>query len=87
MRMKDVLARLANGGYRVSFERRVPSALCGDMFPARDEEPIENKEAAWELARQWAAAASDCVNIYVISAVTFKPVDGYERRLMNRYYP
>jgi hypothetical protein len=72
-------------GYRVSFERRNGASLTGDYFPERDEMPICTELEAWDLARRFAIARDDAVNVYVIRGDNFVPVDGYERQVIRRY--
>lgn len=81
-------ARVARGGYRVSFQRRERNILSSDHFPERDEEPIDTEDEAWRLAREFAACdprGANYVNIYVIKASDWAPVDGYSARKMNEY--
>lgn len=75
-------------GYLVSFEHRRNGFLRSDSFPdIRAGEPaIETEEAAWDLAAKFAIGnQSKYVNVYVIRACNYRPVDGYEERMFNRY--
>lgn len=85
MRLAEVKERLVKAtGYRVSFEKREGGMLCGDHFPERDEPPIADLEDAWKLAADWAEVDPKLyVNIYVIQAWDWCPVDGYKERVLN----
>lgn len=89
MRMRDAQKLMEqHGGFLVHFERRAGGMLEGDYFPAHDESPIVGVEKAWKLAAQWALVDPEkFVNIYVVSAVDFVPVEGYQLRALNLYPP
>lgn len=73
-------------GFRVSFEHREGHMLASDFFPDRDEAPIETEKEAWQLAAWFAEKAPvNFVNIYVVNAKTFLPVDGYRERMLRRF--
>ncbi len=76
----------AASGYRVHFEKREGCMLVSDHFPARDEPPIVTLADAWRLAEEWAKVdPRTYVNIYVIDALDWAPVDGYNERRLNSY--
>lgn len=81
---RDLMRR--QGGYRVHFEKRGGGLLSSDFFPDRDEPGIVDRLDAWKLAEQWAVVDPDVyVNIYVIYAHDFTPVDGYSELRLNTY--
>lgn len=89
MRLAELVRKMCHTGpqgYRVNFEWRKGSMLHGDMTPERDEEPFAREEDAWQFAAHMAnrLGAAQVCNIYVIDAVTYKPVDGYRERM---YFP
>lgn len=76
------------GGYRVSFEKREDGMLTSDYFPARDEAPIRSIHEALALAQRFAGVdPSIYVNVYVIHAHDWTPVNGYDQRILNRHPP
>ncbi len=76
----------AAAGYRVSFEKREGGMLYSDHFPDRDEPPIVTLDDAWRLAEDWAKVDPNTyVNVYVVNALDWVPVDGYNDRKLNRY--
>src|SRR4051812_11984088 len=87
MRMQDAVALMRmHEGYRVHFERREPGMLASDYFPERDEPAIAEVEDAWRLAEKFAQLdPSLFVNVYVVSAYDWTPVEGYRSRLLNGY--
>jgi hypothetical protein len=87
MKMSEAITMMRqSSGYRVHFERREDGLLCSDFFPDRDEPPIADLHDAWELARKWSLVDPErYVNIYVISAYDWVPVEGYQRQKHNRY--
>lgn len=89
MRMKDAKALMAQAaGYRVHFEKRERGMLCGDHFPEGDEPPIADEEDAWKLAAAFAEVdPRTYVNVYVVSALDWVPVDGFDIRKLNTYPP
>jgi hypothetical protein len=89
MKMSEALACInAREGYCVTFEIRKDSCLHSDHFPdVREREPgIESIEAAWDLAAKFAyARRKDVVNVYVVHANDFTPVEGWDTRTLNRH--
>jgi hypothetical protein len=77
-----------NAGFMVHFERTGNGVLCSDYFPdvRNGEKPIATEKDAWDLANKFASATRyRCVNVYVINAVTYVPVDGYaDKMIINR---
>ena len=73
-------------GFFVHFERVEGAMLASDYFPEPNEEPILTEELAWMLASEFAARTTGkCVNVYVVRALDFTPVPGYEtRKIKNR---
>lgn len=85
----EIALRLMKGlhheGFRVHFERRGGGFLESDVFPGRDEKPLETPVEAWELAEQFAEVDPEkYVNVYVIDGRTFVP---YSARRLNVYPP
>ena len=80
-------------GFIVTFEKRANSVLASDHFPdiRGGEEPIKGEENAWRLAKKFAAATDNSiVNIYVCygdGPYKFKPVIGYDSKMIRRYRP
>lgn len=73
-----------NRKYRVSFERKERGMLVGDHFPERDELPFESQEVAWKMAESFAdKMVGRVVNVHVVDAETWAPVDGYRERMLN----
>lgn len=89
MRMNNAKSLIMRAtGYRVTFERREGGLLHSDHFPERDEPAIADEEDAWKLAGAFADVdPSVYVNIYVISAFDWTPVEGYAARRLNTYPP
>lgn len=89
MRIKDAKAIMrTRAGYRVHFERRADGLMHSDYFPERDEPPIAELDDAWKLAAQWADVdPSVYVNVYVIYAHDWTPVDNYRTRRLNTHPP
>ncbi len=82
----DLMKR--GGGYRVHFEKRGGGVLQSDYFPERDERPIWELEEAWNIAEKWAALNPELyVNVYVVSAYDWTPVENYQSRKLNVYPP
>lgn len=89
MKMQEARALMRRAaGYRVHFDRRENSILASDYFPERDEPAIADLEDAWKLAAEWALVDPALyVNVYVINAHDWVPVDNYEARRLNAYPP
>jgi hypothetical protein len=88
MKFQDALDFIkGNIGFRVSFEIREGGILTSDHFPERDEEPIKKEDDAWKYARQFAQVGKSrgIVNVYVIHADDWTPVDGYKEKELNYY--
>jgi 1,2-phenylacetyl-CoA epoxidase PaaB subunit len=87
MKMAEALACInAREGYCVTFEIRKDSCLHSDHFPdVRAGEPgIETIEAAWDLAAKFAyARRKDVVNVFVVHASDFTPIEGSLTRALN----
>lgn len=73
-------------GFRINYEIRVGFFMVSDIVPDRDEKPFPDFETARDYAVKMAAnLPPEYVNIYVIDAGTFKPVEGYKGRTLRRY--
>jgi hypothetical protein len=90
MKMADAMAAIecgdSYGGFLVSFHWRDGPLLRGDHFPdiSAGEKPIESQARAWMLAAAFSTAMGDLIaDVYVIHATTFKPVHGYETKVMR----
>jgi hypothetical protein len=85
--MKEALELIRKeAGYRVHFEKRERSILSSDFFPDRDEPSIAELADAWAMAEKWAKVNPNVyVNVYVIHADDWTPVDGYQLRRLNTY--
>ncbi len=77
----------SNLGFRVEFEKLGGGILASDHFPDDDEEPIGTEEEAWGYARRFAKACKNkgIVNVYVIYADDYTPVEGYKEKELNIY--
>jgi hypothetical protein len=92
MRMQEAMAMIGATsvakarGYRVSFEYK---ACCArDYFPERSEASIADLEDAWKLAARFANVNPELyVNIYVINAHDWTPVEDHTKRELNRWPP
>jgi hypothetical protein len=72
-------------GYRISFEIRERGFLIGEFFPDRDEPPIKTKNAADDLAKEFAKLNKErYVNVHICHT-DFSPVEGYD--FYNKYSP
>ena len=87
MKMEEAKRIMEEGldqGYLVHLERKHGNILSSDYFPDVGEEPIKTEREAWELARKFAAkTVGQCVDIYVVRARTFRPVEGYRTHKIN----
>jgi hypothetical protein len=76
-------------GYCVHFEVRERGMLRSDYFPdvRAGELGLETEEEAWRMAADFARAPQkhEVVNVFVVRARDFAPVDGYAERTLNRY--
>jgi len=74
-------------GFRISFEKREDGVLVSDYFPDGEEPGIPTEEGAWCWASKFANAGKDdgIVNVYVIHADDFVPVDSYNERKLSSY--
>lgn len=82
----DELSRAATvEGYRVSYERKDGAFLIGEMWPVREQPPLYCSEAeAWDYAQRLAAPnVGHYVNLYVIHAKDFTPVEGYQDKFIR----
>jgi len=89
MKLEDAKREIQRaGGFRVHFERRANGMLSSDYFPDRTEDGLPLIGQAWELAEQWSKVnPCDYVNIYVVHANDWTPVDGYRSKTLNKYPP
>lgn len=92
MKMQEAMKIMAGipnrAGFLVHFEHAGGGFLRSDYFPdvRVGEEPIKTEDEAWEMAEQFAARTRRrMVNIYVVHAEDFTPVDRYAaRKIANR---
>lgn len=73
-------------GFYVVFERVRDKILESDMFPDSQsgEQPIKTEAEAWALAQAFAARTwGKYVNIYVVHAEDFKPVQNAEFKMIR----
>ena len=89
MRTHDAVDIIRNGiqprGYHVAFEWKNGRILSGDHFPDFDEPLIPTAEAAWVLAKQFAAnTRGKAINIYVVDDKFFPVKDYKKRKIENR---
>ncbi len=84
--LRQLVGRRAQPGWRVHFERPVTGGWLSDMIPDRDEPALSDEASAWELADQVATVLPNVVNIYVIRADDFTPVNGYRERMIRPVY-
>ena len=84
--LRERIERRARPGWRVSFERPVPGGWLSDMVPGRDEPALSDEASAWELADQVATVLPNVVNIHVIRADDFTPVNGGRERMIRPGY-
>lgn len=74
-------------GFMVHFEHAGDGFLRSDYFPDKHagEDLIDTEDAAWELARLFAAQTKEkCVNIYVVNQ-DFSSVENYDqKKIKNR---
>jgi hypothetical protein len=93
MRMSDAKAviegKTRREGYAVSFEVWERGMLRSDHFPDLHggESGIPTEEEAWALAASFAHAKQrdEVVNVYVIRAADFSPVEGYRSRMLKAH--
>ncbi len=89
MKMSEAMAIIGGKklGFLITFDWAGDGFLRSDHFPDlhSGENPIETKQAAWELAKLFASKLPRrAVNIYVVDQ-DFKPVDNYkEKEIKNR---
>ena len=91
MKIQDALNKITKrsrhkDGFLVTFERIEGCILVSDHFPDVHsfELPIQTESEAWALAEKFAGKTrGEMVNIYVIKASDFTPVDGYSERLIK----
>lgn len=72
-------------GLLVHFKIREGGVLRSDTVPSGSEPTLATLEEAWRMARRVACAVPRAVNIYVIHANDYTPVEGYDARKLNRY--
>lgn len=89
MRLADAMSMMQGReeprGFRVNYEEIEGCILRGGFFPERDEEPFKTEAEAWTMAQRFAEAAPQrFVDIYVIGAHDFVPVDGYDAKMLRR---
>lgn len=81
MKLNEAIERIKGGGrYRVSFEWDRGHLRTSDHFPADSEPPLA-KEEAWALAEGFAKATPDAINVRLVDAATYAPLD---ERVLNQ---
>ena len=85
MKLADAKEMIRNrSGFRVSFDIRENGLLKSDHVPERYETPFSTEDEAWEFARKLSPIPG-VVNIYVIYASTWQPVEGYYSKMLNKH--
>lgn len=85
---RRIIETVSSDGFLVKFNYiEDPYIERSDYFPdtCNGEPPIATEEEAWALAADFANSAPDkFYNIYVTSSTDFRPVIGYDLRMLRK---